>query len=223
MEPQQFYFFSSFRELLSKIRRNDICSRDFQSYLMRKHPKSPELVKILAELLLCRIIKPQRLLLDHPDYYVAVDMYTHTYYICYRQLLMLDIDFYKDGQNRTVDILLQQLETYANNKSLRFTIYRTRNGLHVFIINKTFDYTSDEAMQIMLEMEVDFNYIIYSYLRGWSVRLNRKQGETSKQLYTYIKDVGAAKSCMDLRKYVKMHIDMCRLFSQEASCLMYAG
>ena len=41
------------------------------------------------------MLRPQRLIIDSTDFYVACDMLTNTYYICYKYLMMIDVDFYK--------------------------------------------------------------------------------------------------------------------------------
>lgn len=142
-------------------------------------------VKMLAFTMSHSLLKPQRLLVDTEDYYVAVDLFTNTYYICYRQVLMVDVDRYKQGQD------LEDLKTkLAKHPELFFRIYASRNGYHVFVLNRKIDYKSDTAIRLMHELGCDFYYMVYSYLRGWSVRLNKKKGEEdTPTLYTWVGDV----------------------------------
>lgn len=223
MDDQKFYFFQSFLNLIDKPRNKDKYSANFVNYIKNKYPKNFELVELLSSLLVSLIIKPQRLLHDTNDYYIAIDMYSHTIYMCYRQILMLDIDFYKDNINKSEEKIITDLETYSIEKNLTFAVYKTRNGIHAFLISKEMDYKNKDSIKIMLDMEVDFNYIIYSYLRGWSVRLNKKMGETNNCLYTFIKNVGSASIDKKLENLVLMHINLCEKFSNENPSKMYAG
>lgn len=110
---QQNYFYSTFLDLYNKndtipIEQLDVISistdelpRDplndpgFRRDLLKHKGPSIELLHLLKPNLIKTIIKPQRLIQDEPDFYIAIDLMTNTYYICYRTLLMLDIDFYK--------------------------------------------------------------------------------------------------------------------------------
>ena len=144
-------------------------------------------VKILSYVMSHSLLKPQRLLIDNDDYYVGIDMFTNTYYICYRDLMMIDIDRYK---NRDLDTLEDIKLKLSNHPTLFFRIYSSRNGYHIFVLNKSMDYKSDESIRLMHELGCDFYYIVYSFLRGWSVRLNKKKGEeNTENLYSWVGDV----------------------------------
>ena len=160
--------------------------RGFSKFLI-SHEDPTVSVKLLAHVMRHSILKPQRVLVDDDDYYVAIDLVTNTYYICYRNLLMIDIDRYK--QEGIDDALADIRSKLTNYPQYAFRIYESRNGYHLFVLNQGFDRKSDEAIRLMYEVGCDFFYIVYSYLRGWSVRLNRKQGEDSENLYTWVGDV----------------------------------
>jgi hypothetical protein len=146
-------------------------------------------VKMLSYVMSHSILKPQRLLMDDDDYYVAIDMYTNTYYICYRDLMMIDIDRYK-SKDETIDVLDDIKTKLSKYPELFFRIFSSRNGYHIFVLNRSMDYKSDESIRLMYELGCDFYYIVYSYLRGWSVRLNKKKGEeTVDNLYSWIGDM----------------------------------
>lgn len=71
-----------------------------------------------------------------------------------------------------------------------FRVYKSRNGYHAFCLTHTFDYRSDIAIQLSLECGTDFFYTCFCYLRGWSVRMNRKAGEDpDKPIYSLVGDV----------------------------------
>ena len=127
--------------------------------------QNPEFIRLLYISLTNYLIKPQRLLIDDKQYYVACDTYTKTYYICFKHLLMCDIDFYKDNcENNFVNIseVKPFLEQYSIRHKLSFRIYSTRNGVHVFVTNSRMNFKSEQAFKIMTDLRTDFYYILYS-------------------------------------------------------------
>lgn len=162
-------------------------NRGFSKFII-ENEDPVDSVKMLSYVMSHSMLKPQRLLVDHDDYYIAIDLFTNTYYICYRDLMMIDIDRYKqDIEINTLEDIKKKLTAHPE---LFFRIYSSRNGYHLFIINKSMDYKSDNSIRLMSELGCDFYYIVYSYLRGWSVRLNKKKGEENiNNLYMWVGDV----------------------------------
>lgn len=160
--------------------------RSFSKFVIEN--EEPEIaVKILSTVFKHSIIKPQRLLFDHEDYYIASDLLTNTYYICYRDLMMIDIDRYKRTDSDTLEEIKMKL---GKHPELYFRIFSSRGGYHVFVLNKSMDYKADSSIRLMHELGCDFYYIVYSFLRGWSVRLNKKEGEEkTDDLYQWVGDV----------------------------------
>ena len=227
MEPTSFHFFQSFRDLHHMPRNKDriSTSKGYFGFLSQKLPRSPESIPILSKCIIGRVIKPQKLLLDEEDYYVGLDMYTHTYYMCCRYLMMIDIDFYKDDETLTEEQILKRFNDYtAVHPDKRFSIFRSQNGIHAFLTSEHRNFRDHDSLQTMIDLGCDFNYIIYSYLRGWSVRLNRKKIEsTAKPLYTYICDIGTGSSLPELTYLIKIHIDMSNEFKDYVPSEMYGG
>lgn len=243
--------------------KSEICSDDqivgfipnkfFRYFLLSKLGKNISSVKILSKYVLKTLIKPQHLITDHSDYYVAIDMSTRTGYICYKKLLMLDLDFYKipvksdvsakQPTNRgfvrkiTRETLIKQLITQLKAKCHKdhlFKIFSTRNGIHAFLISHPMDRIKDDTIKLQLEMGSDFYYIIYSYLRGWSVRLNRKRAEIqidesdklsrSNILYRDLGTIGTGQADKHLIALVDLHIKLSKDFIQtNIVSAMYGG
>lgn len=191
----ELLFYKSYLELadnklpfnLDKESRELFKDRGFTKYVI-DNEEPVKVVKMLSFVVSHSLLKPQKLLIDNEDYYIAIDLLTNTYYICYRDLMMIDIDKYKINSNSdTLNDIKIKLSKYP---SLFFRIYSSRNGYHIFVINKNMNYRSDESIQLMSDIGCDFYYMVYSYLRGWSVRLNKKRGEENiDNLYTWIGDV----------------------------------
>ena len=74
----------------------------------------------------------------------------------------------------------------------RYRIYKSRGGYHAFLISHKLDNRSNEALQLMIEAQTDYFYIVFTYLRGWCVRLNKKKVEDPNPnvpIYSYVGDV----------------------------------
>ena len=69
--------------------------------------------------------------------------------------------------------------------------YKSRNGWHAFLLSHNLDPKSDIAIQLLIEAQADLFYIVFCYLRYWSVRLNRKEGEVVGKdgMYPYLGDM----------------------------------
>lgn len=198
----------------------------FREMALSEHGKTVMMVKALAPSLTNAIRKPQRLLHDDEDYYVAIDCRTNTYYVCYRTLLMIDIDFYKDLA--TVDVIVDKFKQYVAQKSaeghpLRFRLFKSRNGVHAFLVSQASSYRDDQTVEMQLELGSDFYYVVYSFIRGWSVRLNKKVADTSDLLYQHICDVGDAISDEDLLKLVDLHIKLVDVFKETGVNKMFGN
>jgi hypothetical protein len=150
------------------------------------------------------IYKPQVLIKDNPEYYIARDILTNTVYICYKHLLVLDIDNYKlDSNVSDNDILL-----YLSTLNKVFDIYKTSNGYHAFCISNTFDYNTLETLEYMNTHKSDKFYNIYSHLRGFCVRLNKKLPEfcnQKREIYTYLGRSGTGTINKHLLKLSNLH------------------
>jgi hypothetical protein len=187
-------------------------------------------IKTAAVSLTKSVLKSQRLLKDDPLYYIAVDILTNTYYICYKNLLMIDIDLYKytcgqDYNNRKdmsdiekIDDILDRLTFFACRDRLVFEIYRSGGGLHIFISSKPFEHDSDETTQLMLDLQCDYFYIVYSRIRSCSVRLNRKAME-DKVDYTYLQTIHHPLDDPhkirdpELMSLIKLHLELVNVYS----------
>ena len=226
----EFRFYNSFLSLLDEKTcpyPKELDDASFRKFLLQQTGRTPELVKTIAPALQSRILKPQQLLHDDDDYYVATDMVTNTYYVCYRNLLMVDIDFYKDEQTLTreqrTEQLMDKLRSYCEGRNYRFRVFSTQNGVHAFLVSAKMDYRDDNALKIMLDLGTDFYYVVFSYLRGWSVRLNKKKRDTTDELYSYIGDIGAGVVDPHLDKLVTLHLNLVPVFKHVEPCLMYGG
>lgn len=214
-------------------------NHDFRKYVLDKLGKNVRTVKMITPIIIPHMLRPQRLFIDKDDFYVACDMMTNTYYICYKYLMMIDIDFYKltDIDNEK-DNIITQFENDTNNC---WKLYSTRNGIHAFLVSKKIDYHSDESIELMLsftrnihtelkndtinesEKLCDFYYVLYSYLRGYSVRLNRKKDE-EKLEYKFIKYIGNTNKKEDtLDKLTNLHIEYISLFVKHGHSQIAGG
>jgi hypothetical protein len=125
------------------------------------------------------IKRPQELLNTNIHYYVARDMTTNTVYICFRNLLMIDIDINKIDAEHRHNITDDYIINHFQQRKESFRIYKSINGYHIFCTSKKFKYRDLTSIEFMLNNMCDKYYCLYSYLRGFCVRLNRKFDEIS--------------------------------------------
>jgi hypothetical protein len=184
-------------------------SSDEISFIIETKGKTVESIKLLSNSLKDTMKKPQKIEIDEKDFYAGVDTYTDTIYICFSNLLMVDVDDKID-----IDKLMNEY-TLLHPDTL-FDVYETNKGYHIFDISKEHQYKSEKSLQMMLELKCDFFYSVYSYLRGWSVRLNKKLGNgviDGTPLYTFYKRFGNGVPNKKLEGYVKMHDELFNVYT----------
>ena len=207
-------FFQEFLDVVNTLTENDTPK-------IENNSTEAEKIKILSVTGTKSLRKPQRILHDDVDFYIAVDMVVNVYYMCFRYLLMVDVDFYKTSKGTNEKRIIQMFTDYGEKNSLLFRLYKTRNGIHAFVINKMINYRSDEALKIMIDLKADFYYTLYSYIRGSCVRLNRKANEEkNNELYTYISDVGNGTPIDVLDRLVHLHIKMTEVFKDVSTSIV---
>ena len=181
----------------------------FRKYIIDNIDDKFLCVQLCSKTLLKYVIKPQRCLYECENYYIAVDLVTNIYYMCMKNILMIDVDFNKTNF-KTMDDILNNLKIYSQNTGDSYIIYKSRNGAHIFVTNRTFDYKSREAIEYMYNFGCDFNYICFAYIRGWSVRLNRK--DENDMLYKYIDEINPENHKEDIINIINKHILMVNRF-----------
>ena len=192
----------------------------FRNFVIDTRGKTIPTIRFLQLPLAHSVKKPQRCLYNDTDYYLALDTYSKTYYICFKQLLMIDIDIGKKNHFTSREEYLDFIRSWCEkHPEFLFKVYKTRNGLHLFAVHETFDYQDDETLQLMIDLHCDFYYIIYSSLRGWSVRLNKKMGE-QEEMYEFIENIGKGREDIQLGKLVELHKLFSNLFADRDICLM---
>lgn len=197
----------------------DLKNADFRNFIIEKKGKNFKTVKLLSANLLPCMQKPQQLIYDDPEYYIAIDTYTYTYYVCYKRLLMIDLDYSKSTHDKAT--ILKKVNDYCTERpELFFRVFETRNGLHLFLASQPMDYQSKKAIKLMLALDCDFYYTIFAYIRGWSVRLNRKADDHKDDLYREIEPIGTGKSDQLLDKLINLHINLMKVFQNEQPNLM---
>lgn len=228
----EFKFYKSYLDLIEKeysIRTFDrltdfekkLRQSKFRKFVLDTYGYTYSSILLLERTILTGMIRPQRLLLDGDDYYLACDMTTNTYYLNYKHLLMIDIDFYKstDANIPSVSVELFNRDV-EDNPDNTWILYRSKGGVHAFLISKEMDNRSKESCELMIKLKCDFNYVVYSYLRGWCVRLNRKKNE-DKVICEKICKIGQNKEIPGLEKLVNLHVRLIDVFKDEDPSMMY--
>lgn len=236
-------FYQTFNDLLQKEKDEEkshsvegsiLAIHDLESEKSNNIKTFKSTIEEIIPSLIGAVVKPQRLIQDDKDWYIAQDLKTNTFYICYRTLLMVDIDFYKENDIKISDLdwkiktieqqkrLIDKIEDYALLNDLTFRIYRTRNGLHAFLVSKLSNYKNYADLKIMSDLGCDYFYIAYSRIRGWSVRLNRKTTE-NEMSYKFICDVGDMTPDPHLLAQVDLHIELLDVFKDAGPSDIYGN
>jgi len=177
-------------------------------------PKTAESVVEIAPLLLSKIKRSQTLIDSTVDYYVASDNATNTVYMCYRDVLMIDIDL----KHQELDVQ-QVLDYFDNIPHYAFKIFQSARGFHVFCVSQRFHYRDHLAIQFMLSHFADFYYTVYAYIRGFSVILNPKfRDSTDLPIYKDVGIVGDRNLIKDdILTLVDQHIKLCKRYKKRLS------
>jgi len=163
------------------------------------------------------IKKPQLLIKERKDYYIAIDKFTNVYYICYKNLMVLDIDYYKNNliKNKT-DVINMLIKFINNNNNFLFDVYESRNGCHIFCSSHKFRYDNlnEEYDKIVKELYCDEKYALLSKSRGFCVRLNEKNNKIkyNTDMYKFVIQIGNKKNEKRRLKFlISKHIKyMCK-------------
>ncbi|NBO99450.1 MAG: hypothetical protein EBU90_04885 [Proteobacteria bacterium] len=177
-------------------------------------PKTAESVIEIAPLLLRKVKRAQTLIDSTADYYVASDNATSTVYMCYRDVLMIDIDL-KHQELEAAEVL----DYFDNIPNYAFKIFQSARGFHVFCISQRFHYRDPLVIQFMLSHFADFYYTVYAYIRGFSVRLNPKFNDgTDRPIYQELGTVGDRELIdKDVLALVDRHIELCKRYKNQLS------
>ena len=152
--------------------------------------RNVETIKLLKNITKQQITREQILLKDSANYYVAKDPSTSTIYMCFKELMMIDID----GENDCNNALIKLKKFCKKNKHHLFYVYGSRNGIHIFCMSHKKDYNNLDHIKFMIDMKSDFFYALYAHIRGWSVRLNKKFGEDNSSNDSIIRSEGLTNS-----------------------------
>jgi hypothetical protein len=138
----------------------------------------------IAPILINNLSRDQYFIERLPNYYLARDIRDNIYYLCFKNLMIIDIDINNHDTLLNDDIII---EHFNNIKDKSFSIYKSSNGYHVFCISEYVDYRDHKTLDFMINNFCDFYYVVHSFIRGFCVRLNRKFEETNKtEIYKHL-------------------------------------
>lgn len=101
------------------------------------------------------------------------------YYLKFYDMLMIDYD------NKNIEELHKLLDKY----DFAYKIYETTNGYHVYVTSHKISYNEDNSTKILLNLNCDKRYIIFSKYNGYNIRLSKKKNE-EKFNYKFVEDYG---------------------------------
>jgi len=196
-------FFLSYNEIKnSEIQRNEI----------QRIPEMGNIEDIpffKEQLISSLITKKQEKIYSESDFYVARDVLTNTRYICFKDFLTIDIDNHKKECDSGLETLY---EFCSENPDYLFAVYQSSNGFHIFCLSHKKYYKDNIDFQ--LKLKSDYFYAIFSNIRGYSIRLNRKMADymsymrhkdTTPSIYKFIQNIGTGQGDPRLLELMKIH------------------
>ena len=106
--------------------------------------------------------------------HIFYDFRNHFLALSFKNLMMLDYDKkdYVNPETAEQEILnkLENLKIYFS-----FLLFRTDRGIHIFIINKPYEYNNLDSVDIMRAFCADPFYTAFSYRCGYCIRTNPKE------------------------------------------------
>ena len=186
--------------------------------------------------------KPFYLLHSINNLYIAKELFGNVWYICYRDLMMIDCDLNTESADinaeinkETTNINLEdnknlngdnkdteksfpaKIEEYKTflweyciqkeNHDKLFMLFRSKRGIHVFLISHKKNYNDIESLKMMLLLKGDVYHSSFSYCRGYCCRLNKKNNDDLPNIYDFIGYIGFGKPLKSLLQQVMVHID----------------
>lgn len=149
--------------------------QELRKFIFNKHGINYDTVVNCSPGVIPLVNGPQRCIYTDTDYFVGVEMKNNTYYVCYKDILMIDIDF-KYGPIDITGLPFRKTDSYL--------VQRSANGYHIYVTNRRFDLTSKEAIDYMIEFKSDITYIMCCYIKkGTTVRVNRKHKDEDPKIY----------------------------------------
>jgi hypothetical protein len=126
------------------------------------------------------------------------------YYLKLYNMMMIDIDTHEN-----FDQVLSQLKLI----NMKFRIYQTYGGYHIFIISDLIKYNHPELIKLTKALGGDIYYALFANKTGFKVRLNSKIDRKEPYIARYVCEVGIKPinfTCKELIKihdhYIKLHL-----------------
>jgi hypothetical protein len=121
--------------------------------------------------------------------------------MCVKDMLTIDFDI-KEGisQEQGIAMIRKYVDVMdAQGVDLLFSLYETDRGLHAYLVSQRLSYSDEQALKTSLDLCNDENYVIFTSMNGFCMRVGpklRKQvkdpktGKNSKEWMSY-EEIGA--------------------------------
>jgi hypothetical protein len=96
--------------------------------------------------------------------------------MCVKDMFTIDFDI-KEGVTRdhAIDMIHKYTDVmYSRGISLLFSLYETDRGLHAYLISERLSYSDERALKTSLDLCNDENYIIFTTMNGFCMRVGPK-------------------------------------------------
>lgn len=212
-------FYQFFLDFLEK-KSNKFNQIDDDLILIQLRKSSTfELIRKNSEYFTDVFIIPHDLIYDNSSYFIIENLATHIQYICYENVLIVEINFNeifnKKDDNKILLYFGKKISEHLteHQKRLRFQIFRSPTGYHAFLINCKADFRNREDIELMLKFGCDPYQVMGAYLRGWQAQVSPNSNETllgplKNKRYVQIGDVGYGTVDQDIDNQVRILLNM---------------
>ena len=118
------------------------------------------------------------------------------YYLKFYNMMMIDIDSHDN-----FDVLLNTLKRI----DMRFRIYQTQGGYHVFIISSLIKYNHPDLFAISKQLGGDIYYALFAHKTGFKVRLNSKKDRQEPYIARFVCEIGIKPTDPVCKALIKIH------------------
>src|SRR3989337_4444383 len=92
---------------------------------------------------------------EQDDMIIGLDIFNHVWTMCTKDVLMIDFDV-KEGFTKQAAIdLVREYTNFLHEHGgvdMLFKMYETDRGIHAFLVNRRMEHTSDEAVEMMMDL-----------------------------------------------------------------------
>lgn len=143
---------------------------------------------------------------------VGFDRRTDMVYLCSRRVVVFDFD---DSRMDRADSL-RHCEELARRTGLNLDLWETDRGVHAVVLNRTVRNDEQHWVRLLASTACDPDYAAFASVRGWAVRLTRKEPTDFVSRHLRTIRVRDDEDEVDVLIFTRFRKELTELFTGEA-------